>query len=166
MFFVRSALESDLPKVQALLAETWRATYVPIYGAEKVEEIIAEWHSLSALKDRFKRPHSEFVVADDGKTIGGMAYAAMVEKPAKTAMLHQLYVHPAHQREGVGRELFAEIETCFPAAEFIRLEVEPENKAAIAFYQAHGFVEVDRTENCGSDGSGIPALILQKRIEG
>lgn len=166
MFFVRSAHEADLKKVQELLAETWRATYVPIYGTEKVEEIIAEWHSMAALKQRLAKPHSEFLVADDGREIGGMAYAAMVENPAKTVMLHQLYVRPEHQRQGVGRDLFAEVETCFPDADFMRLEVEPANKAAIAFYEAHGFEEVEKTSNCGGGDSGIPALVLQKRLAG
>ncbi|MCO6186440.1 GNAT family N-acetyltransferase [Rhizobium sp. L1K21] len=164
MFFIRSAHEDDLKKVQTLLAETWRATYIPIYGEAKVEEMIAEWHSLPSLKQRLARPHSEFLVADDGRQIGGMAYAAMVEKPAKTVMLHQLYVHPNHQRQGVGRDLFAEVETCFPDADFIRLEVEPDNQAAIAFYRAQGFEEIDKTANCGGDNSGIPALILQKPL--
>ncbi len=166
MFFVRSAHEADLKKVQELLAETWRATYVDIYGAQKVEDMIAEWHSMSSLKARLEKPHSEFLVADDGKTLGGMAYAAMVEKPAKTVMLHQLYVRPGCQRQGVGRDLFAELETCFPDADFMRLEVEPANKQAIDFYEAHGFEAVDQTENCGGCNSGIPALIMQKRLAG
>ncbi len=165
MFFVRSAHESDLKKVQDLLAETWRATYTPLYGAQKVEEIIADWHSIPSLKERLARPHSEFLLADDGKVIGGMAFAAMMPDMAKTVMLHQLYVKPELQHQGVGRDLFAEIETCFPDAEVMRLEVEAENKSAIAFYQAHGLAEVDRTENCGRDNSGIAAIIMEKRLD-
>lgn len=165
MFFVRSASERDLPKVQTLLAETWRATYVPFYGAEKVEALIAEWHSLEALKKRLKTPRSEFLVADDGKVIAGMAYASMAEKPAKTATLHQLYVHPDFQRQGIGRDLFAEIETCFPDADTLRLEVEPKNVSAIAFYERHGFAKVGEVSNCGGGQSGIPALLMEKPLE-
>ena len=46
------------------------------------------------------------------------------------------------------------------------LEVDPQNAPAIAFYQAHGFVEVGRTENCGNGQSGIPALIFEKPLAG
>ena len=67
MFFVRSASEADLPKVQALLGRSWHATYDAIYGAEKVAEITASWHSLDALKRQLARPNSEFVIADDGR---------------------------------------------------------------------------------------------------
>jgi ribosomal protein S18 acetylase RimI-like enzyme len=164
MFFIRSATDRDLEKVRGLLAETWHATYTALYGAEKVEALIASWHSLAALKAQLKKPHSEFLVADDGKRIGGMAYAAMSDKVTTVAVLHQLYVYPDLQRQGIGRDLFAEIENCFPDAKTMRLEVEPENKAALEFYAAHGFHETGRVDNCGGGNSGIPALVLEKTL--
>lgn len=164
MFFVRSAGESDLKKVQTLLAETWRATYTAFYGPEKVEALIAEWHSPEALKKRLKAPRSEFLVADDGRAIAGMAYAAMAGAPEKTAILHQLYVHPDYQRQGIGQDLFAEIETCFPDANIMRLEVEPANEAAIAFYERHGFLKAGEVSDCGGGKSGIPALVMEKLL--
>jgi ribosomal protein S18 acetylase RimI-like enzyme len=166
MFFVRSASEADLVKVQALLADTWRATYTPFYGAEKVEALIADWHSIPSLKARLKTPHSEYLVADDGRRIGGMAFASMSDKLPKTVLLHQLYVHPDCQRQGIGRDLFAELETCFPDADTMRLEVEPANAAAIDFYRAHGFEEAGKVDDCGGCNSGIPALIMEKRLAG
>jgi ribosomal protein S18 acetylase RimI-like enzyme len=81
-------------------------------------------------------------------------------------MLHLLYVRPALQRHGIGRDIFAELETCFPDAEIMRLEVEPQNAAAIAFYLTHGFTEIGRNENDGISQSGIPALVLEKRLVG
>ena len=164
MFFVRTASERDLEKVRALLAETWHATYDTFYGAEKVNELTAKWHSIEALRARLQRKHSEFVVADNGSELAGMGYAAMSESLEKTAVLHQLYVLPMYQRHGVGRDMFAELETCFPDAERMRVEVEPQNLHALAFYRAHGFVEVAKTSSCGDEQSGIPALILEKRL--
>jgi ribosomal protein S18 acetylase RimI-like enzyme len=164
MFFVRTASERDLDKVRTLLVETWHATYNSIYGAAKVQEITDSWHSASALKANLAKKGGEFLVADDGKRIGGMGFAFMAEDMAKTALLRQLYVHPEFQRQGIGRDLFAELESCFPDAEIMRLEVEPKNTAAIAFYEAHGFVEVDRIKDCGAAGSGIEAIVMEKPI--
>ncbi|HXV31949.1 MAG TPA: GNAT family N-acetyltransferase [Sinorhizobium sp.] len=164
MFFVRTASERDLEKVRALLVETWHATYDTFYGADKVNELTARWHSIEALKARLQRRDAEFVVADNGRDIAGMGYAAMSDTLKKTAILHQLYVLPKYQRLGIGREMFAELETCFPNAERMRLEVEPQNLHALAFYRAHGFSEVARTANCGDEQSGIAALILEKRL--
>ncbi|MBB2753157.1 UNVERIFIED_ORG: ribosomal protein S18 acetylase RimI-like enzyme [Rhizobium aethiopicum] len=166
MYFVRTAGERDLEKVRALLVESFHATYDGLHGRAKVEELTAQLFSPAALKARLVRKDAEFLVADDGRTIGGMGYAAMSHELTKTVMLHLLYIAPALQRQGIGRDLFAELETCFPDAEIMRLEVEPQNAAAIAFYHAHGFTEVGRNENGGAGQSGIPSLIFEKPLEG
>jgi ribosomal protein S18 acetylase RimI-like enzyme len=164
MFFVRSASETDLSTVAALLGRSWHATYDAIYGADKVAEITASWHSVDALKRRLVQPHSEFVVADDGSRLGGMAYAAMDKDEGDVVHLHQLYVEPELAGQGIGRDLFAEVETCFPAAKRMRLEVEPKNERAVKFYTGLGFAEVGWTKNCGADQSGIPAMIMEKTL--
>lgn len=164
MFFVRTASERDLEKVRALLVETWHATYDTFYGVEKVNELTGRWHSLPALKARLERKDAEFLVADDGRSIGGMGYASMSDTLKKTVMLHQLYVLPKLQGQGIGRDIFAELETCFPDAERMRVEVEPQNLHALAFYRAHGFSEVGQVSNCGDEQSGLPALILEKPL--
>ncbi|MGG2477860.1 GNAT family N-acetyltransferase, partial [Rhizobium sp. BR5] len=81
----------------------------------------------------------------------------------KTALLHQLYVAPEFQRQGVGRDLFAELETCFPDAEIMRLEVEPKNTVAINFYEGVGFVEVDRIERMAGI-EGLPGIVMEKSL--
>ena len=165
MFFVRTASLKDAEALRTLLSETFHATYDALYGEAKVRELVDAWHSVPALKARIEKKGGEFLVADDGRELGGMAYAAMSTKMAKTAFLHQLYVRPSCQRMGIGRDLFAEVETCFPDAEILRLEVDPQNAGAIAFYEAHDFVEVDRTKNCGGPDSGIEALIMEKPLK-
>lgn len=164
MFFVRTATERDLPQVSALLAEAWHATYDAFYGAARVSEITAKWHSVEALKAQLARPDAEFVVADDGKALAGMGYAAMSKTEPGIAVLHQLYVLPQYQRQGIGRDIFAELETCFPDAKKMRLEVAPENTPAIGFYTAHGFAKVGETASCGGEHSGIAAWVLEKAL--
>ncbi|MER8882354.1 GNAT family N-acetyltransferase [Mesorhizobium sp. M0816] len=160
--FVRTAGERDLAAVRALLIETWHATYDAIYGAARVTEITDEWHSIAALKARLTRPNSEFLLADDGKSIGGMAFAAATTDPA-IVMLNQLYVHPAWQRQGIGQALLDEIEASFPEARTLRVEVEEANAPAVAFYRARGFLPAGNTADCGG-ASGLPALVLEKAI--
>ena len=145
--FVRTASERDLAAVRDLLAETGLAS---------------EQHSTDALKAQLTRPNSEFLVADDGKRIGGMAFAAATVDPS-VVTLHQLYVRPDVQRQGIGRALLDEVEECFPEAKILRVAVEEANGPAIAFYQAQGF------ESAGSvpasvGGGGLPTLVLDKAI--
>lgn len=164
LFFVRSAGNGDLEKVSVLLGRSWHATYDDLYGVDKVSALTGSWHSVAALKALLAKPGSEFVVADDGKRIGGMAYAAMLKDEPDVSMLHQLYVEPELTGQGIGRDLFAEVETCFPAAKRMRLEVEPKNERAVGFYKGLGFAEIGFTKNCGQANSGIPALVLEKTL--
>ncbi|WP_099866154.1 GNAT family N-acetyltransferase [Pararhizobium haloflavum] len=162
MFFIRSASEEDLPEVGRLLTETWHATYDAIHGAEKVDEITQAWHSVGALKANLHRPASEFIVADDGRRIAGTAYASVTAR--NTVTLHQLYVHPALQRQGIGLDLFAEMETCFDGASLMRLEVDPKNAAAVAFYRRIGFVETGDAGRDAAPGSTIETIVMEKSL--
>lgn len=94
MYFVRTAGERDLEKVRALLVESFHATYDSLHGKAKVADLIAHLFSPAALKTRLVRKDAEFLVADDGRNIGGMGYAAMSQQLTKTVMLHLLYVRP------------------------------------------------------------------------
>lgn len=161
--FVRTASERDLEKIKALLADTWHVTYDAIYGIDRVNEITTEWHSLAALKARLTRPHSEFLVADDGKKIAGMAFAAATSG-SKVVVLYQLYVHPEHQRAGIGRMLLDEVEQSFPEAHSIRLEVEEANTQALGFYLANGFVKSGADPEPETAETGISSLVLEKNL--
>jgi ribosomal protein S18 acetylase RimI-like enzyme len=160
--FVRTASERDLQAVRGLLVETWHATYDSIYGAERVAAITDDWHSLPSLKRRLDQPNSEFLVADDGTQLGGMAYAA-ADAEGTSVTLRQLYVRPSFQGRGIGGMLLDEIIESFPDATLFRLEVEEANAKAIGFYVSQGFEQAGRTANCGAEGSGIPALIFERR---
>lgn len=164
MYFVRTASAKDLPSIHRLLVAAYESTYVPLHGAEKVAELNASWNAPELLASLLADTAGEFLVADNGREIGGVAYASPSRKLAKTAGLVKLYVHPERKRQGIGQALRAEIETCFPHAERLRLQVDVDNHDAIAFYEAHGFAVVDRTANCGTDESGIPALIMEKTL--
>lgn len=164
VYFVRTAGDADLNPIRALLAETFQASYDPFYGADQVQRMVDNWNSVAAVRSRLQKRDGEFLVADSGKDIGGMGFAATYPKMAKTAMLHQLYVKPSCQNEGIGRDIFAELEGCFPDAEIMRVEVALPNIRAQSFYQRLGFIEVDRMEEWGAPNSGLPAVIMEKRL--
>lgn len=155
--FVRSADARDLPIVSELLGRTWHATYDDLYGSDEVGKITSSWHSVEALRGQLEAPHSEFLVADTGERIVGMAYARMTH--GDTAHLFQLYVDPEAQGTGLGRALLEELLGCFPDARGMVLEVADRNEKAIGFYTHHGFVEAERD----SEG-GIDTVILERPI--
>lgn len=163
-FFVRTATDTDLSAISALLIAAFEETYVPLHGADRVAALNAGWNSETILASCLKDPSGEFLVADDGLRIGGLAFAAPARGLEKTINLLKLYVAPEMKRRGIGQSLLEEVEACFPGAERLRLEVDAANADAIAFYYSRGFATVGRTQNCGSAESGIPALILEKSL--
>ena len=161
--WVRTASERDLQEISRLLVSTWHDTYDSIYGVEKVDEITGAWHTVPVLRQRLGQPNSEFIVADTGNRICGVAFAS--SQDGKIIDLHQLYVLPDVQGQGAGGLLLDEIAICFPEAKRIRLEVEETNHKAVSFYERKGFAETGRTSDCGEPGSGIPALIFERALD-
>ncbi len=158
--WVRTASNRDIADISTLLGVVWHHTYDNIYGSRKVAQITRQWHNTAELEKLLKQPASEFLVADDGNQITGMAFARMTGDT--TAKLVQLYVLPQFHGKGVGKMLLEEIEESFFEARQFTLEVEEKNIHAIDFYEKHGFTRTGTTQNCGKDNSGIRALILTK----
>ncbi len=160
-FYIRTAMETDLKAVQSLLRKAWHAAYDRIHGAEKIAAVTADWHSLNSLAANLKKPWSEFLLADTGEGLAGMAYAS--QSSEDFAVLHQLYIDPEKTGQRIGSELLAECLEAFPEAKAFRLEVDEQNPDAKRFYERHGFREISRTANCGKEGSGMPAIVMEKR---
>jgi ribosomal protein S18 acetylase RimI-like enzyme len=160
--FIRSAAERDLAQVQDLLRRAWHAAYDRVYGVEKIAAKTAEWHSLANLKANLARPWSEFLVADTGDALLGMAYARQASEDF--VMIRQIYVDPDYTGQGIGAQLIEECFEAFSEAKAFRLEVDEHNPNAVRFYERYGFKEVSRTANCGEDGSNMPAIVMERRV--
>lgn len=160
---IRLATASDLPAVRAVLVETWHATYDSIYGREEVAKITSAWHSISALEEQGRRTDFIRLIAIDGRTVVATSGASLLDGSA-AIKLHQLYILPSHQKRGLGLRLIAETAKRFPGATRLECEVEPQNSAAVSFYENAGFVRVGEVPHCGADGSGIRAWLFAKNL--
>ena len=81
-----------------------------------------------------------FLVAEgaDGRLVG----VVMAGYEGHRGWINLLAVEPGRQKQGVGRQLLVEAERVLRAAGCpkINLQVRPENKVAVAFYQRLGFI--------------------------
>ncbi|MFK7901333.1 MAG: N-acetyltransferase family protein [Nitratireductor sp.] len=159
--FIRTVSKEDLETVQRVLKDTWHHTYDPLHGKDKIGMLVDTMFDLESLQERRDQPHSEFIVADTGEQIVGVAFAAQLDR---IVFLHQLYVLPSAQRQGVAKQLLEELYYCFDSAEKMALEVDAKNKNAISFYEKQDFVKAGETDNCAGT-TNIPALVLEKPLQ-
>jgi GNAT superfamily N-acetyltransferase len=159
---IRSVTQADLAAVRHVLATTWHATYDAIFGDQQVEVITAAWHSTEALESQRLVPDAAFLVVELEGHIVGTAFA----RPGADdcILLRRMYILPHAQGRGIGRQMLAACLAAFPRARAARLEVEPRNARAIAFYERAGFRVVGEGDDCGGCGSRIGHLVMEKRL--
>ena len=95
-------------------------------------------HSLEGDTKFFTRVVVEqtFVVAENDDAIVGFC-------GVHEGWVEQLYIHPDHQRRGLGAKF---IDWAKGDVHALQLWVFEQNHAAQAFYEKHGFVEAERTD--------------------
>ncbi len=115
---------------------------------------------LDELSAEAPAPRSWWVAHDDGELLG-IAGGMVVEHDVQVL---DVAVSPEHRREGIARKLLAHVSYdaqmlgCTTAS----LEVEAENKGAIALYRSLGFDEAGRRRNYY--GQGCDALVMTANL--
>ncbi len=137
MVEIRAVTPNDVDAVRALLGVTWHATYDAFMGAREVQAITDDWHASARLLQQCQVDGAPFVLATIDAAVVGTASAHRVSE--QEVHLDRLYVHPQWQRRALGTQLLQAVDARLPAA-VMRLEVDPRNRGAIAFYIRRGFV--------------------------
>jgi len=162
---LRPATLADIPALREMLVATWHATYDATLGVEKVNEIAATWHSIEKLSAECAFAQAEpeahaLLVAEQGGALVGTV-SAHFHAP-DIFELARLYIAPDLQRGGIGKALLDAAIASLPKARRARLEVEPRNSQAIAFYRKHGFSPVRQGSACGGDqAAAIAHLVME-----
>jgi ribosomal protein S18 acetylase RimI-like enzyme len=159
---IRPVGACDIEGVCAVLVATWHATYDGTLGSAKVDEITASWHSHNALTRQAEAADAVFLLAEDAGGVVGCGFARLLG--AGELDLGHLYVLPGAQGRGIGTRLLARLLGAFPQAKSVRLEVEPRNARAIAFYQRAGFSVVGTGTDCCGRGSAIAHVVMERRL--
>lgn len=94
----------------------------------------------------------------DGRVVGH----AVASMAGDIAELQRIAVDPGHRRAGIASQLLdAVVEAARRTeAERLLLEVRTDNREALAFYDRHGFAEIDRRPRYYSDGATAVVLLL------
>ena len=142
---IRPATADDVAAVVALEQE--------LFGVDA-------W-SAESVRDELTGERRHAVVASEH---GGVVGYAVTMRSDDVVDLQRVAVAPAHRRSGIARQLLDAVRRTGRAegAHRMLLEVSADNTAALAFYAAEGFAEIDRRPRYYRDGSD--ALVLRAAL--
>lgn len=137
MHKVRKATAEDVVSIRDVATKAWYNTYLNIYAAKTVNELLAasynEQHLLKRLEDQL------FLVVEEDENIIGFAIFIY----GTELFLSAHYVSPSWQHHGYGSNLLSEgIHYFKDDYNEVYLEVDNKNEEAMTFYQQKGFEKV------------------------
>lgn len=170
---VRDAVPADAPAIAAIGRVAVRETYRDLICDESVmSAIIEQSYALDAVRECIAHcadaEDAHFLVAEHaGRAVGFLHYDCEGAEPE----LHRIYIESTLKRRGIGSALLRELHRRLPPHASYVLMVVAANRAAVSFYEHHGFVEAARVdgvtymhERMGiefpDDTSTVPALVL------
>ena len=138
-YTIRPAKPSDIKGVAEVARHTWDVTYAQTVARHNRRQFLDRAYTPSSLLEAISRERGWFFVALQGETVVG--FAQYVRRSDAQGELVRIYVHPDHQRRGIGRDFLAiglaemvdsGIDQCY-------VSTETKNTAARAFYERLGF---------------------------
>ncbi len=147
---IRGYHADDLAAVHAI-----NQNEVPAVGSETVDALgrIADQSVISLVAvDAAGQIGAFCMVLAPGAEYGSGNYRWFSDRYDEFVYLDRIAVAPAHQRRGLGRRLYAEVERLAgerrpQATEFcLEVNLRPRNDTSLAFHAELGFIEVGRRE--------------------
>jgi ribosomal protein S18 acetylase RimI-like enzyme len=138
-YTIRPATLADTAGIGEVARAAWEATYAHSIAPHNRRQFLERAYAPEVLREAIEPPGNWFYVATLAETIVG--YAHYVCRFDTQWELVRLYVHPDHQRRGIGR-LFLWIGAAAmlaAGATQCYASVETDNGPALAFYQRFGF---------------------------
>lgn len=167
---IRPATLSDAAALADLGALVFRHTYGAAIPATILDSYLARAFTPTMIRQALTSNATTYLVAEQNERLLGYSKCAATAAPpcvkAKPAVeLVNLYVHPAYQGNGVGRQLLHETiqGVTAQAPTILWLCVWQANQRAVDFYQRFGFTIVGKTE-VYVDGVVFDDWVMQKEM--
>lgn len=153
---VREATPADVVGIRDVATKAWYDTYLNIYAATTVNELLTaaynEQHLLKRLKEQL------FLVAEEEGEIVG--FANFINGSELFLSAH--YIHPKAQRKGYGTALLEKgLEHFKGQYDAVYLEVDNQNEEGVEYYRQQGF-EMVRAYNREVYGEVMDLTLMKK----
>lgn len=129
-FEYRKATREDIPELTRFFKETIGEVYGHILSRERLEP----WLEGDMMDQEVNNLWQNMIVAEKGGAVMGVAARS-------DDMIHLLWIHPAHQRKGIGSALLDIVETEVKTSgyEQAKMLCFSDNDTAMEFYRARGW---------------------------
>ena len=121
---IRPAHQSDSEKIAQTYVASWQATYQGILPGSYLAGLRVE-RSAYLVRMALSDPQSLCLIAEEGQAVVGYAFAGPERNhdPVYRAELYDLYLLPQVQRQGLGKQLLAEMARRLQQAHYNTLRV-------------------------------------------
>ena len=153
----------EVDAVSALARVVWQATYPPLISQAQIDAMLADRYAPETMRAQLDDPRHAWRAASEGGVPVGFAHAILDDRSCK---LDKLYVHPDHQRHGIGATLLHEIEDWARGHQARRLwlQVNRGNVQAVRAYEKYGFRIVESRVFDIGDGFVMDDHVMEKRL--
>jgi len=160
---VQRLTASDVDAVSALARIVWQATYPALISQAQIDVMLADRYAPQRIRTQLDDPRQAWRVAKRGHALLGFAHALLDETGCK---LDKLYVHPDHQRGGIGAALMRTIEDWARSQQARRLwlQVNRGNAQAIRAYEKYGLKIVESRVFDIGDGFVMDDHVMEKGL--
>jgi len=142
---IQAATSADVPTISTLAHAIWWPTYRDLLPHGQISLMLELMYSESALLDQLKNGQQFVFAVRNGTAVGFVGFQA---KPAESIMrIEKLYVLPAEQGKGTGRQLINHVEMLASAVGIHCLELNVyRHNPAKTFYERQGFKVVSEVD--------------------
>jgi ribosomal protein S18 acetylase RimI-like enzyme len=144
----------DVEAIAKLAREIWQLAYLDMVGQAQIDYMLGERYGAGRMREELARPDIWWrQIWVDGERAG--FYACQLRQTQGEVKLDKLYVHPGHQRRGLGGLLIAHAGNLARSqgCHTLMLAVNKKNENAIAAYIKYGFTI--RESVCVDIGGGF-----------
>lgn len=158
MHKIRKATPQDVVGIRDVATKAWYNTYMNIYAAKTVNELLAASYNEQRLLKRLE--DQLFLVVEEDENIIGFANFIY----GSELFLSAHYVSPLWQHHGYGSELLTEGLSYFnDEYKEVFLEVDNKNDEAVSFYEQKGFEKL-RSYTHVMYGEAMDLALMRKTI--
>ncbi|GAB3759850.1 GNAT family N-acetyltransferase [Spirosoma pomorum] len=167
MITIIPATEEQLSIVRSIAYQTWPSTFGDILSPEQIDYMLSMMYSPDALQAQVNEKNHAFLLArdtDSQEVLGFVSYE-LNYKSEPVTKIHKLYLLPASQGKGVGRQLLDHVAELAQQRgnDRLSLNVNRNNKAT-QFYERIGFSVVQQENIDIGNGYLMEDYVMEKPL--